>query len=404
MTNKRFQSLNEYEQLKRKNRRRLVGASALVIVAGFILAKALNQSGGETEAENITIQTASSVQTAPQQEAQVFLPNHAASSDDASDLSPAAVLEPAPEGNTQSIELNNPLTAPAPTEAETAPQPVLEPAPAPSAETASPATAIAKQQTTTKPETKPETPSEKTVSDKAVKESAQPAPARAAKPVKNETPETEADNAPPPVVIINNRVEPDPQAEAARKAAEKKAAEQKAAKQKAAQEKAAQEAQRAKTEAAAKETEREKAVQQAKQEAGRLKAQQQAKAKAEAEKKAAEAARKKQQEANTQAAQNALANKAPRTTEKSDPKAILEGKSNSKAVIQIGAYGSSRQAQQMQQKLADAGISAYVSETETSKGKVYRVRTGSYPNREAAGKALEKIRQKGADGMVIGQQ
>ena len=400
MTNKRFQSLNEYEQLKRKNRRRLVGASALVIVAGFILAKVLNQSGGETEAENITIQTASSVQTAPQQEAQVFLPNRAASSDDASDLSPAAVLEPAPEGNTQSIELNNPLTAPAPTEAETAPQPVLEPAPAPSAETASPATAIAKQQTTTKPET----PSEKKVSEKAVKESAQPAPARAAKPAKTETPKTEADNAPPPVVIINNRVEPDPQAEAARKAAEKKAAEQKAAKQKAAQEKAAQEAQRAKTEAAAKETEREKAAQQAKQEAGRLKAQQQAKAKAEAEKKAAEAARKKQQEANTQAAQNALANKAPRTTEKSDPKAILEGKSNSKAVIQIGAYSSSRQAQQMQQKLADAGISAYVSETETSKGKVYRVRTGSYPNREAAGKALEKIRQKGADGMVIGQQ
>lgn len=404
MTNKRFQSLNEYEQLKRKNRRRLVGASALVIVAGFILAKVLNQSGGETEAENITIQTASSVQTAPQQEAQVFLPNRAASSDDASDLSPAAVLEPAPEGNTQSIELNNPLTAPAPTEAETAPQPVLEPAPAPSAETASPATAIAKQQTTTKPETKPETPSEKKVSEKAVKESAQPAPARAAKPAKTETPKTEADNAPPPVVIINNRVEPDPQAEAARKAAEKKAADQKAAKQKAAQEKAAQEAQRAKTEAAAKETEREKAAQQAKQEAGRLKAQQQAKAKAEAEKKAAEAARKKQQEANTQAAQNALANKAPRTTEKSDPKAILEGKSNSKAVIQIGAYSSSRQAQQMQQKLADAGISAYVSETETSKGKVYRVRTGSYPNREAAGKALEKIRQKGADGMVIGQQ
>ncbi|SUA35838.1 tetrapac protein [Neisseria zoodegmatis] len=390
MANNRFQSLNEYEQLKRKNRRRLVGASALVIVAGFILARVLSQSNEGAEAENITIKAASSVQTAsPEQTQSVIQPNRAASSDDASDLSPAAVLEPAPESGTESVELDNPLTAPAATEAETAPQPVLEPAPAPSAETAAAATATAKQQAAAKPETKPETPSEKTV-----KESAKPAPAPVSKPAKTEAPKAEADNAPPPVVIINNRVEPDAQAEAARKAAE----------QKAAQQKAAQAAQKAKAEAAAKEAEREKAAHQAKQEAGRLKAQQQAKAKAEAEKRAAQAEQKKQQEANRKAAQDALANKSSHPAEKSDPKAILEGKTNTKAMIQIGAYSSRRQAQQMQQKLADAGVSTYVSETETSKGKVYRVRTGSYPNREAAAKALEKIRQKGADGMVIGQQ
>lgn len=395
MANNRFQSLNEYEQLKRKNRRRLVGASALVIVAGFILARVLSQSNEGAEAENITIKAASSVQTAsPEQTQSVIRPNRAASSDDASDLSPAAVLEPAPESGTESVELDNPLTAPAATEAETAPQPVLEPAPAPSTETAAAATATAKQQAAAKPETKPETPSEKTV-----KESAKTAPAPVSKPAKTEAPKAEADNAPPPVVIINNRVEPDAQAEAARKAAEKKAAEQKAA-----QQKAAQAAQKAKAEAAAKEAEREKAAHQAKQEAGRLKAQQQAKAKAEAEKRAAQAEQKKQQEANRKAAQDALTNKSSRPAEKSDPKAILEGKTNTKAMIQIGAYSSRQQAQQMQQKLADAGVSTYVSETETSKGKVYRVRTGSYPNREAAGKALERIRQKGADGMVIGQQ
>lgn len=390
MANNRFQSLNEYEQLKRKNRRRLVGASALVIVAGFILARVLSQSNEGAEAENITIKAASSVQTAsPEQTQSVIRPNRAASSDDASDLSLSAVLEPAPESGTESVELDNPLTAPAPTEAETAPQPVLEPAPAPSTETAAAATATAKQQAAAKPETKPETPSEKTV-----KESAKTAPAPVSKPAKTEAPKAEADNAPPPVVIINNRVEPDAQAEAARKAAEKKAAQQKAA----------QAAQKAKAEAAAKEAEREKAAHQAKQEAGRLKAQQQAKAKAEAEKRAAQAEQKKQQEANRKAAQDALANKSSRPAEKSDPKAILEGKTNTKAMIQIGAYSSRQQAQQMQQKLADAGVSTYVSETETSKGKVYRVRTGSYPNREAAAKALEKIRQKGADGMVIGQQ
>ena len=57
----------------------------------------------------------------------------------------------------------------------------------------------------------------------------------------------------------------------------------------------------------------------------------------------------------------------------------------------------------MLQKLADAGVSAHVSESETSKGTVYRVRTGSYPNRAAANQALAKIRQQGLDGMVIGQ-
>lgn len=396
MANNRFQSLNEYEQLKRKNRRRLVGASALVIVAGFILARVLSQSNEGAEAENITIKAASSVQTASREEVKASEANRSNASDDASDLSPAAVLEPAPEDNTQSVELDNPLTSPPPTQAApevaTAPQPVLEPAPEPLAETAAAtaaATTIAKQQAAAKPEAKPETPSEK-----KVKEPVKPAPTQAAKPAKTEAPKTEADNAPPPVVIINNRVEPDSQAEAARKAAEKKAAQQKAA----------QEALKAKNEAAAKAAEHEKAAQQAKQEAGRLKAQQQAKAKAEAEKRAAEAEQKKQQEANRKAAQDALNNKSTSTAEKSDPKAILEGKANTKAIIQIGAYSSRRQAQQMQQKLADAGVSTYVSETETSKGKVYRVRTGHYPNREAAGKALEKIRQKGADGMVIGQQ
>ena len=39
MANPRLNSLDEYEQLKRKNRRRLVGASAMVVLAGILLAK-----------------------------------------------------------------------------------------------------------------------------------------------------------------------------------------------------------------------------------------------------------------------------------------------------------------------------------------------------------------------------
>ena len=116
---------------------------------------------------------------------------------------------------------------------------------------------------------------------------------------------------------------------------------------------------------------------------------------------------RKQQAAKAQAekktsAQDALNNKAAKSA--ANPQAILEGSTTgSRVIIQAGAYSSSAQANQVLQKLADAGVSAHVSESETSKGTVYRVRTGSYPNRTAANQALAKIRQQGLDGMVIGQ-
>ena len=116
---------------------------------------------------------------------------------------------------------------------------------------------------------------------------------------------------------------------------------------------------------------------------------------------------KKQQAAKAQtekktAAQDVLNNKAAKSA--ANPQAILEGSTTGgRVIIQAGAYSSSAQANQVLQKLADAGVSAHVSESETSKGTVYRVRTGSYPNRAAANQALAKIRQQGLDGMVIGQ-
>ena len=46
MANPRLNSLDEYEQLKRKNRRRLVGASAMVVLAGILLARAAAGTDG----------------------------------------------------------------------------------------------------------------------------------------------------------------------------------------------------------------------------------------------------------------------------------------------------------------------------------------------------------------------
>lgn len=56
MADKRLDSMNEYEQLKRKNRRRLVGASVMVLVAGIVFGVAVNGGDeGGNAAQNINI-------------------------------------------------------------------------------------------------------------------------------------------------------------------------------------------------------------------------------------------------------------------------------------------------------------------------------------------------------------
>ena len=339
MANPRLNSLDEYEQLKRKNRRRLVGASAMVVLAGILLAKVLNQGAGE---EAAPAASAPEMVAASVEAPQIMVNNEAASADDASDLAPSAVLEPAPEADTDtdahtgtSTELANPLAGrAAPSATETSAPEVRPSETAKPIETAKPATSK---------------------------------PLEATKP---------AEAAPPPVVVIDNQ-------------AERKAAAEREAAAKARQ----QAEQKAREQAAAKEAER-------KQQAERAAAQKAEAQKAEALKK--QQAAKAQQTEKKTAAQDVLNNKAAKSA--ANPQAILEGSTTGgRVIIQAGAYSSSAQANQVLQKLADAGVSAHVSESETSKGTVYRVRTGSYPNRTAANQALAKIRQQGLDGMVIGQ-
>ena len=98
-------------------------------------------------------------------------------------------------------------------------------------------------------------------------------------------------------------------------------------------------------------------------------------------------------------AQQALENKSKPA--KADPKEILNNQKGRRAMIQAGAYNSQAQAKKVQQRLADAGYSASINEVDTVKGKVYRVRTGSFSSQEAAQNALAKIRLQGVDGVVI---
>lgn len=90
-----------------------------------------------------------------------------------------------------------------------------------------------------------------------------------------------------------------------------------------------------------------------------------------------------------------------KAAKQSDPQAILDGKTGGRAQVQVGAYASEQQAQSVQQKLAAAGVETTISASETSKGTVYRVRTATYDNRAQAEQALKKIRAQGLGGMVV---
>ncbi|WP_037405041.1 SPOR domain-containing protein [Snodgrassella communis] len=85
------------------------------------------------------------------------------------------------------------------------------------------------------------------------------------------------------------------------------------------------------------------------------------------------------------------------TTSTSSSKAVVE-----RTVIQIGAYTTETQANQVQQRLAVAGVATTISSSQTSKGTLYRVRSHVYNSRSQAMQNLDKVRAVGLDGLVIG--
>jgi DedD protein len=74
------------------------------------------------------------------------------------------------------------------------------------------------------------------------------------------------------------------------------------------------------------------------------------------------------------------------------------------AVILIGAFANPENAKQLQGKISGAGVSTYTEILDTPDGKKTRVRAGPFPNREAAEKALDKLKKIGVSGVVAGRQ
>ena len=445
MADKRLDSMNEYEQLKRKNRRRLVGASAMVLVAGIVFGVAVNGGDeGGNAAQNISINK---------------------------DGGQPEILTPKPiepvGGKTRQDELENPLPASGSSAQDEAANDTFE-MPSEKAKEVPPVYELKEGQETV--EAQGDDGNVHTV-------------------VKKAEPNNDYDRQPLPAITINNsnkQAAEKAERKAAQKAAEaKRQAEEKAreiaerkaeADRLAAEEEAAERAKREEEARLAKqkqEAEEKRLAERQAKEQKRLEAKQRAEEKrlkeeerlaelkqqreerkqaeakkAEEEKRLAEqkkrleerkqaemkkaeeekrlAEQKKRLEERKQAeakkaeedkrlaeqkkrddakktagnkAQQALENKSKPT--KADPKEILNNQKGRRAMIQAGAYNSQAQAKKVQQRLADAGYSASINEVDTAKGKVYRVRTGSFSSQEAAQNALAKIRLQGVDGVVI---
>ena len=87
--------------------------------------------------------------------------------------------------------------------------------------------------------------------------------------------------------------------------------------------------------------------------------------------------------------------------------ALLAGKADEKAaakggefLVLIGAFSNEDNVRVLKSKLGELGIRVYTEPLDTPQGKKTRVRAGPFPSREAADKALERMKKIGVGGVV----
>jgi DedD protein len=72
-------------------------------------------------------------------------------------------------------------------------------------------------------------------------------------------------------------------------------------------------------------------------------------------------------------------------------------------VILIGAFANEENVRNLRAKLAERNVKTYVEALDTPGGKKTRVRAGPFASREAADKALERMKQVGVSGVISGK-
>ena len=350
-SNPNWRHLEEYEQIKRKNRRRLVGALLLTTVVALLLAKVMGSSKNTAAPGEITVsggsETAASmvVETHPLPEPVAEVPTGA---DTAVEMQPQPVSAPVVEPEAVVVEPAPPPVQPAkPVEARTTvlPNPLANSGnaanPPPSRPAAPPAREESKPAPQPRVEAKPVPAEPRAQQAENNKPAAQPQ----AKPAVPETPRR-AEGVKPqtPAVQPNER-------RAESKPAEPKPTEQKPAERR----------------------------------------------------RPAERRQERKPNGNRLSPEDILNNRAAdHVTGNGKAADNQPAQTERRMVIQVGAYTTEEQARAVQKRLADAGVSAYVAPPANKGGNaLYRVRTGSYPNRQAAGQAMGKIKSQGLDGILL---
>ncbi len=106
----------------------------------------------------------------------------------------------------------------------------------------------------------------------------------------------------------------------------------------------------------------------------------------------------------------------PSAAESQRAAAILNGKhvepapsaqpaqGNGQFVILIGAFSNPANVKQLQTKIGELGVKVFTEPLDSPEGKKMRVRAGPFPNRDAADKALEKMKRIGVNGVIAPKQ
>ncbi len=86
------------------------------------------------------------------------------------------------------------------------------------------------------------------------------------------------------------------------------------------------------------------------------------------------------------------------------PAKASESAQNGQYLILIGAFANPGNVKVLQTKIGELGIKVITEPLDSPDGKRTRVRAGPFPSREAAEKALEKLRRIGVNGVVAAKQ
>lgn len=96
----------------------------------------------------------------------------------------------------------------------------------------------------------------------------------------------------------------------------------------------------------------------------------------------------------------------PQVNDGARAQALLEGKepaatSVSRFIVQVGAYGENKAAQEMRSKIEKLGLKTYAQAVETADGRRVRVRLGPFANRDEAERAAAKLKGAGLPGAIL---